>query len=707
MKWNNKKEFKSPNIKLTNEYQNMINNDIDKFLDLLQKGQIQQNCLSPQQNSIINKYRSKINRKNGKEALLVLFKFLNEYKLLLLILSMVTIVSTVMNVLAIFTMYYLQSSFPNDMKEFDVARFCIFAACGIIFYFFNAFTMWWQTRTMAKLSQKVGYKIRRKLFYKIQKLPVKYFDQNSSGDLMSRFTNDVNNITNAMSENLTVLINGIFLMISMFITMFLLSPYLALITIAIIPFMIVSILSVVNKARPSFAKNQKYIGELNGYAEEVISGQSIINLYKQEDNINGIFKQYNDRLKNESIRAQSFSSTIFPIALFYVNLSSAIITLAGILFIINGVGSGFNGVSLPSFGATAPASDIEASIATYTTFLLVSRQFFIPFAQISNVTNILLMAIAGANRSFKVLFENNEITEDEHIILNIDKNNKNVSNQIIDKENTLIIDSEADIGVDDVKNKLPFEKVSTNDSVKVKNLDFSYVPHKQILFDINIDVKPGQTIAIVGPTGSGKSTFINLLTKFYDIHKGDILIGDKKLSIKEITKMSMRNNVSIVLQDTFLFNVNIMDNIRYGRLDATEQEIIDAAITANAHNFIMQLPDGYNTVLNDNGESLSQGQRQLLAIARAVLSTSNILILDEATSSIDTKTEQEIQNAMLKLTKNKTSFVIAHRLSTIEKADLILVLKNGVIIERGTHDELIKYKGFYYELHNSQFYEDE
>ena len=560
---------------------------------------------------------------------------------------------------------------------------------------------------MAKLSQKVGYKIRRKLFYKIQKLPVKYFDQNSSGDLMSRFTNDVNNITNAMSENLTVLINGIFLMISMFITMFLLSPYLALITIAIIPFMIVSILSVVNKARPSFAKNQKYIGELNGYAEEVISGQSIINLYKQEDNINGIFKQYNDRLRNESIRAQSFSSTIFPIALFYVNLSSAIITLAGILFIINGVGSGFNGVSLPSFGATAPASDIEASIATYTTFLLVSRQFFIPFAQISNVTNILLMAIAGANRSFKVLFENNEITEDEHIILNIDKNNKNVSNQIIDKENTLIIDSEADIGVDDVKNKLPFEKVSTNDSVKVKNLDFSYVPHKQILFDINIDVKPGQTIAIVGPTGSGKSTFINLLTKFYDIHKGDILIGDKKLSIKEITKMSMRNNVSIVLQDTFLFNVSIMDNIRYGRLDATEQEIIDAAITANAHNFIMQLPDGYNTVLNDNGESLSQGQRQLLAIARAVLSTSNILILDEATSSIDTKTEQEIQNAMLKLTKNKTSFVIAHRLSTIEKADLILVLKNGVIIERGTHDELIKYKGFYYELHNSQFYEDE
>lgn len=731
MKWNKKNNFESPNIELTNQYNEMIHNNIDEFIRKLDLGKIQVNCLNNEQQKIISKYRSKLSKKDSKEAIRTLFKFMVDYKVLLIVLAIITIISVVMSCLAIFTLKYLTDLIGR--LEQDAAmngtpitsnslffNFCLFGGFSLIFYFLNAATMWWQSRTMAKLSQKIGYKIRQKLFRKIQKLPVKYFDQHSSGDLMSKFTNDVNNITNSLSENLTILVNGLFMILAMFITMFLISPYLTLITLAIIPIMYVPVAFIVKKSKPSYAKTQKYIGELNGFAEEMISGQSIITLYKQEKNINQEFIKYNDKLNNESKKAQSITSAIFPIANFFTNFSSIIITFFGIIFVIMGVDKGFNGVALPDFnhlntndGGTNTAL---TAITTIATFSMVSRNFFQPVAQISNITNILLMALAGANRAFQVFDEQNEVTKNEHIVLNINDEKFSNNNEEYNSLNDLFkinLNNNKDIKYPnlnpedgDVLPNKKYSEISTNDSVKVKNLNFSYVPNKQILFDVNIDVKPGQTIAIVGPTGSGKSTFINLLTKFYDIHDGDILIGDKEISIKEITKFSMRKNVSIVLQDTFLFNVSIKENIRYGKLDATDNEIIEAAKTANAHNFIMQLPNGYDTVLNDNGDSLSQGQRQLLAIARAVLSTSDILILDEATSSIDTKTELEVQTAMARLTKNKTSFVIAHRLSTIEKADQILVLKDGKIIERGTHQELIESKGFYYNLHNSQFYEE-
>ena len=724
MKWNNK--FESPNIELTNHYDNLINNDMNEFIKLLDSGKIQFNCLTPAQQKIISKYRSKLSRKESKEAVKTLFRFMADYKLLLVVLALITIVSVAMSCLAIFTLKYLTEligelqSANNNVPTIEnslFTNFCLFGGFALIFYFLNAATMWWQTRTFAKLSQKIGYKIRQKLFRKIQKLPVKYFDQHSSGDLMSKFTNDVNNITNALSENLTILINGLFMIITMFITMFLISPYLSLITLALIPIMLIPIMLIVKKSKPSFAKNQKYIGELNGFAEEMIAGQSIITLYRQENNINKEFIKYNDKLNAESKKAQSITSAIFPIANFFINFSSIIITFFGIIFVVAGVDKGFNGIALPDFNHlndNSPVNPAITAITTIATFSMVSRNFFQPIAQISNISNILLMALAGANRAFQVFDEKNEVTKNEHLILNIDDNetDSKISYELSDlfsKGHSKNIEDNSHLNPEDGDTlpNVPYSTVTTNDSVKVQNLNFSYVPNKQILFDVNIDVKPGQTIAIVGPTGSGKSTFINLLTKFYYIHDGDILIGNKEVSIKEITKFSMRHNVSIVLQDTFLFNVSIKENIRYGNLNATDDEIINAAKTANAHNFIMQLPNGYDTILSDNGDSLSQGQRQLLAIARAVLSTSDILILDEATSSIDTKTELEVQSAMNRLTKNKTSFVIAHRLSTIEKADQILVLKDGKIIERGTHQELLDNKGFYYQLHNSQFYEEQ
>ncbi|MBU3830723.1 MAG: ABC transporter ATP-binding protein/permease [Candidatus Ureaplasma intestinipullorum] len=731
MKWNKKNNFESPNIELTNQYNEMINNNIDEFIKNLDSGKIQINCLNNEQQKIISKYRSKLSKKNSKEAIRTLFKFMADYKILLIVLAIITIISVAMSCLAIFTLKYLTELIGRLEQDATInntpitsnslfLNFCLFGGFSLIFYFLNAATMWWQSRTMAKLSQKIGYGIRQKLFRKIQKLPVKYFDQHSSGDLMSKFTNDVNNITNALSENLTILVNGFFMILAMFITMFLISPYLTLITLAIIPVMYVPVAFIIKKSKPSFAKTQKYIGELNGFAEEMISGQSIITLYRQEENINKEFIKYNDKLNNESQKSQSITSAIFPIANFFINFSSIIITFFGIIFVVSGVDKGFNGIALPDLNHLNSNNNgvntAFTAITTIATFSMVSRNFFQPVAQISNITNILLMALAGANRAFQVFDEQNEVTKNEHVILNINDekdSNKNTGYNSLSDLFKINLNNNQDIKYPNLNPEdgdvLPNKKYSellTNDSVKVKDLNFSYVPNKQILFDVNIDVKPGQTIAIVGPTGSGKSTFINLLTKFYDIHDGDILIGDKEISIKEITKFSMRKNVSIVLQDTFLFNVSIKENIRYGKLDATDDEIINAAKTANAHNFIMQLPNGYNTVLNDNGDSLSQGQRQLLAIARAVLSTSNILILDEATSSIDTKTELEVQTAMARLTKNKTSFVIAHRLSTIEKADQILVLKDGRIIERGTHQELIEAKGFYYNLHNSQFYEE-
>ena len=370
-------------------------------------------------------------------------------------------------------------------------------------------------------------------------------------------------------------------------------------------------------------------------------------------------------------------------------------------FSIIGVGAGFRGITLINIAGLIKdtGNSVLTGIALTASFAVMARNFILPFVQIGGVVNMFMMALAGADRALKVFTEIEEINECERLILNIvDLMMDNTSVPSLQEEESIKVEVNGKL---QKINDLP-HTVETNSSIKVKDLNFGYYDYKQILFDINIDVKKGQTIAIVGPTGSGKSTFINLLTKFYDIKDGDILFGNR-ISIKDITKSSIRNNVSIVLQDTFLFNESIRDNIRYGNMSASNEEVEKAAKLANAHNFIMQLPNGYDTILNDNGEDLSHGQRQLLAIARAILSPSNLLILDEATSSIDTKTE----SAMMRLMENKTSFVIAHRLSTIQNADQILVIKDGRIIERGKHGELLDLKGFYHSLYTSQFYEEE
>lgn len=734
------KEFVSPNQQLTNQYSSLIEKDVDHFIYLLDHNQINVECLSPKMQKIINNRRRKLHKGDAKEAIKTLWKFLKDYKIILIFLVISTIIIALLNALATFGLKsltqliaYSQLVDPNhpDIVNIDWVNFnvmCVYAGVLLAFYLLMSILMWWQTRVCAKISQRVGYQIRKKLFAKIQKLPVKYFDQHSSGDLMSKFTNDINNITNGLSQNTSNLLNGFFLATSMFISMFLMSAYLALITVALLPLIFIPIMMIARRSQPLFKKTQKSLGEMNGFIEEMISGQNIVTLFNQEENVHQGFEKVNKKLNDAAKSSQGMSALIFPYTNFFINALTMVITIVGIVFVVKGIS--FAGITLPDvIGAHTPTvstttqiqnahlASFMGGIATIAAFSMMARGFLQPFAQIGNVANMLQMALAGANRSFDVFKEAEEITPYEHLILNIalnehenGKNKLDSLSLVWDKEtNEHQIDDKHISDLIDGEQVIPFmkpEEVTTNGSVKVKDLDFSYVKDKQILYDINIDAKEGQTIAIVGPTGSGKSTFINLLTKFYDIDNGDIMMGGE-VSIKEITKQSMRNNVSIVLQDTYLFNESIKTNISYGDMTATDEQIIQAAKTANAHNFIMQLPNGYDTVLEDNGESLSQGQRQLLAIARAALSPSSILILDEATSSIDTKTELQIQSAMLKLMKNKTSFVIAHRLSTIQNADQILVLKDGHIIERGTHQELLDSNGFYAELFNSQFYEEE
>lgn len=729
----NKHKHHPINEKISQEYQTLIETDLPKFIQMIDNAQVDLDNLTPEQRKIVNKYRSRLMRKSTISTTKALWHYMMMYKPSIILVTVVTLISVTFNCLSSFAMVYLTNAlskvqvdmFPTSQGGLGItspiasswfATFSIIAVVMLVFYFIYSFGLWLQTRVMAIVSQKVGYRLRENLFNKIQKLPVKYFDQNSSGDLMSKFTNDVNNITDMFSQNSAIILNGVVTLLATLISMFLLSPYLTLVLLAFMPIMLIPAVTLSRKSQPLFSRAQRTLGEVNGYIEEMISGQTIISLYDQNENVVKDFGKINENLVSMTFKGQGFSSVIMPYFVMFMNLITVMVWVAGIAFSIKKVGPGFTGITLANIagimspnigtgGSSIANIDIQVftGISLTAAFSTMARNFLLPFTQISGIINMFMMALAGADRALKVFDENEEINECERLILNI-------ADWMLDNTSIPSLQEEESIKVKiDGKlhkiNDLP-HTVETNSSIKVNDLNFGYYDYKQVLFDINIDVKKGQTIAIVGPTGSGKSTFINLLTKFYDIKKGDILFGNR-ISIKDITKESIRNNVSIVLQDTFLFNESVKDNIRYGNMNASDEQIIKAAKTANAHNFIMQLPNGYDTMLSDNGEDLSHGQRQLLAIARAILSPSNLLILDEATSSIDTKTELEIQSAMMRLMENKTSFVIAHRLSTIQNADQILVIKDGHIIERGTHSELLDAKGFYYDLYNSQFYEEE
>jgi len=506
-------------------------------------------------------------------------------------------------------------------------------------YLISAFFGYIQQFIMASVAQKTVFDMRNDISDKLTRLPLKFFDSRTHGEILSRVTNDIDNISSTLSQSITQLITAVITLIGIIIMMLTISPWLTLIALVTLPLSAFITKAVASRSKQYFKGQQQALGELNGHVEEMYTGHKIIKAYGHEHESIQKFNTINDRLYDSAWKAQFISGMIMPLLTFINNIGYVLICVVGGIFVTK---------RLIEIG------DIQA-------FIQYSRQFTQPILQTASIANIIQSTVASAERVFELLDELEEIPDR----------------------------TEAKV--------LEFPKGEVN----FQNVKFGYKEDATIIENLNIDVKQGQTIAIVGPTGAGKTTLVNLLMRFYEINDGKITIDD--VDIRDLKRGDLRSIFGMVLQDTWLFNGTIRDNIAYGREGASEEEIIRAAKAAHADHFIRTLPDGYNTLLNEEASNISQGQKQLLTIARAILADPAILILDEATSSVDTRTEVYIQKAMIELMKGRTSFVIAHRLSTIRDAGLILVMNNGNVIEKGSHNELLAKGGFYADLYNSQF----
>ena len=524
----------------------------------------------------------------------------------------------------------------ENINLVEVRKLILFV---LTFYVLSSLFMFMQEFLIAGISQRVVYKIRKDVFDKFQKMPVIFFDRTTHGELMSRVTNDIDNINNTISQTMIQFMQTLISTIGTVIIMFYINKIMTLITLATVPIVLLVTKTIANNTKKYFKTQQQFLGSLNGHIEESISGIDVVRMFNKEDDMILKFKKYNDDLKEVGVKAQIWSGFIMPIMNAIGNLTFVIIVLSGSLLVLNNA----------------------ITIGVVTSFIFYSKQFQKPINELASTFNQLQSGIAGAERVFEILDEEDE-REDEPDA----------------------------IEARDIKGKVEF-----------KHVYFNYSENKEVLKDVSFMVEAGTNVALVGPTGAGKTTIVNLLTNFYEVTRGEILIDD--VNIKKYKKNSLRNMFGVVLQDTYLFSGTIKENIRYGKLDATDEEIILACQISNADEFIKRLPDGYNTYIAEGGSNLSQGQRQLLAIARAVLKDPSILILDEATSNVDTRTELKIQEAMINLMKNRTTFIIAHRLSTIRDADVIMMIEDGKIIEKGTHEELIKLKGAYFNLYMSQY----
>lgn len=509
----------------------------------------------------------------------------------------------------------------------------------ILLYAASALFSYVQQYIMAGVAQNIVLQIRKDINDKLSRLPLKFFDSHTHGEILSRVTNDVDNIASTLQQSLTQLITSVVTIVGVIIMMLTISPLMTLIAFVTLPLCAIVTKQIASRSQKYFAEQQKDLGELNGHVEEMYTGHKIIKAFGHEDESIDKFNEINERLYKGSWKAQFISGIIMPLLNFINNIGYVLVCVVG--------------------GIMVTKKKIE--IGDIQAFIQYSKQFTQPIVQTANIVNILQSTVASAERVFELLDETEEIP---------------------DKSN--------------VK-----ELKSVEGNVKFEDVKFGYNEDSILINDMNIDVKKGQSIAIVGPTGAGKTTIVNLLMRFYEINDGRITVDG--VDIRDISRRNLRSIFGMVLQDTWLFNGTIRDNIAYGRENASEEEIIQAAKAAHADHFIRTLPEGYDTVLNEEASNISQGQKQLLTIARAILADPSILILDEATSSVDTRTEIHIQKAMAALAKGRTSFIIAHRLSTIRDADLILVMNNGDVIEKGTHKELLNKNGFYADLYNSQF----
>lgn len=575
--------------------------------------------------------------KETKAVIRRLFGYLNEDKGRMALAFLCVILNTLGALLGSYMLRPIINTYiaPLDGSRGDGAGLARALAVMAAVYLISVAASYFQARIMLTVAQGALKRIRNDLFSKLQSLPVRYYDTNSNGDIMSRFTNDVDTIGMMLSNTLVQLFSGALSIVGTLFLMIYTNIWLTIVTLVMIPLMMKAGGAVAHRSQRYFSSQQASLGAVNGYIEEMVTGQKVVKVFCHEDAANEEFSLLNQDLRDNQIRAQFFGGIMGPVMGNLSNLNYGLTACIGGLLCI-----------FRSF-----------DVGGLTVFLNFSRQFSRPINEISMQVSNVFSALAGAERVFAVMDEEPEPEDDGDAVV------------LDPMEGHVILD----------------------------HVTFGYTPEKIILQDISLYAKPGQKIAFVGSTGAGKTTITNLINRFYDIQGGSITVDG--VDIRHIRRDNLRSNIAMVLQDTHLFTGTVRENIRYGRLDATDEEVVQAAKTASAHSFIMRLPHGYDTVLEGDGANLSQGQRQLLNIARAAISKAPILILDEATSSVDTRTERHIERGMDRLMANRTTFVIAHRLSTVRNANAIMVLENGRIIERGDHDELVAMKGRYYELY--------
>ena len=576
--------------------------------------------------------------KNPRDTVMRLVPYFARFKLQMTLVLISVVVYTLLGLAGPYLMGQAIDHFIVNKQVDGLARTALLMLVAYVFSnIFQLVSNW----LMAGVSQRALQNLRGDLFAHLQSLPLSFFDQRSAGELMSRLTNDIDAINQAVSQNITSLLASVLSMVGILIAMFVLDRWLALAALLVVPIMLLFTRFVAVYTRRGFQQLQKELGKLNGVMEEAISGQRVVNAFRRNASVLAAFRESNEAVYQAGVYANSYAMLLMPLT-----------SVLGNLFVI----------VLAGLGGWLALQGL-VSVGIIATFITYGQNFVGPLRQLSNLYNTIQAALAGAERVFE------------------------------------IIDTPSEVDAPDAAGVRAAP--TARGGVQFKHVDFAYKPGVPVLKDMTLDAKAGETFALVGPTGAGKTTIINLLTRFYEINGGSITIDGR--DIREIKKHDLRQKLGLVLQDTFLFSNTVMENIRYGRLDATDDEVMEAARQADADHFIRQLPNGYHTLLAERANNLSQGQRQLLAIARAILADPAILILDEATSSVDTRTEARIQRSLLRLMEGRTSFVIAHRLSTIRDANQVLVINNGEIVEQGTHQQLLDKHGFYHHLYVSQF----